>query len=306
MQSPATDLTDSEWASLDESLLLPPLSVDTSWLDGYLAGLALQIDPPEWSRWAPEALVSCQGSNAACSLALKPDGVVASRRHSPSYDSSSRLAACRTWGVESENQPQRGQFLPGLQAHSLAMGQKDGEKWGAAADLQPTTPKSDRLLASGLDGGAIKRHLSPDTTPVSAQISPATQGLIERRLAALRQALSDKAWWDPYLRAPQTELQDNSPELITHVLMPWVAGFEQALEAFPLVAVNDHDELAAMLVQARIYRHLPALDEQEREVADLLNQTFPLESLEDAVDELTACLAELWDLTRGTTAPQSD
>jgi hypothetical protein len=39
------------------------------------------------------ALVSCQGSNAACSLALKPDGVVASRRHSPSYDSSSRLAS---------------------------------------------------------------------------------------------------------------------------------------------------------------------------------------------------------------------
>ena len=54
-------------------------------------------------------------------------------------------AACRTWGVESENQPQRGQFLPGLQAHSSAMGQKDGEKWGAAADVQPTTPKSDRL-----------------------------------------------------------------------------------------------------------------------------------------------------------------
>ena len=58
---------------------------------------------------AAQALASCQGSNAACSLALKPDGVVASRRHSPSYDSSSRLA-------------------------------------------------------SGLDGGAIKRHLSPDTT----------------------------------------------------------------------------------------------------------------------------------------------
>ena len=56
-----------------------------------------------------QTLVSCQGSNAACSLAIKPDGIVASRRHSPSYDSSSRLA-------------------------------------------------------SGLDGGAIKRHLSPDTT----------------------------------------------------------------------------------------------------------------------------------------------
>ena len=57
------------------------------------------------------------------------------------------LGACRTWGVESENRPQRGQFLPDLQAHSPAMGQKDGEKWTAAVDLQPTIPKSDRLLA---------------------------------------------------------------------------------------------------------------------------------------------------------------
>ncbi|MEY4561890.1 MAG: transcription-repair coupling factor, superfamily helicase, partial [Pseudomonadota bacterium] len=39
------------------------------------------------------------------------------------------LGACRTWNVESENRPQRGQFLPDLQAHSPAMGQKDGEKW---------------------------------------------------------------------------------------------------------------------------------------------------------------------------------
>ncbi len=51
-------------------------------------------------------------------------------------------------GAESENRPQRGQFLPDLQAHSPAMGQKDGEKWTAADDLQPATPKSDSLLAS--------------------------------------------------------------------------------------------------------------------------------------------------------------
>jgi hydroxyethylthiazole kinase-like uncharacterized protein yjeF len=69
------------------------------------------------------ALVSCQGSNAACSLALKPDGVVASRRHSPSYDSSSRLA-------------------------------------------------------SGLDGGGIKRHLSLDTT---LDLDPTNPALMFRR-----------------------------------------------------------------------------------------------------------------------------
>ena len=56
------------------------------------------------------------------------------------------LGACRTWGVESENWPQRGQFLPDLQPHSGAMGQKDGEKWTAAVNLQPTIPKSDMLL----------------------------------------------------------------------------------------------------------------------------------------------------------------
>ena len=55
------------------------------------------------------------------------------------------LGGCRTWNVESENRPQRGQFLPDLQPHSPAMGQKDGEKWTAAAALQPTNSKSDRL-----------------------------------------------------------------------------------------------------------------------------------------------------------------
>ena len=63
------------------------------------------------------------------------------------------LGACRTWGIESENRPQRGQFLPDLQAPSPAMGQKDGEKWTAVVDLQPTLPKSDRLL---------ERHASAD------------------------------------------------------------------------------------------------------------------------------------------------
>ena len=55
------------------------------------------------------------------------------------------LGACRTWGVDSEKRPQRGQFLPDLQAHSPAMGQKAGKKWTAAAVSKPTIPKPDRL-----------------------------------------------------------------------------------------------------------------------------------------------------------------
>ncbi len=56
------------------------------------------------------------------------------------------LGACRALGIDSEKEPQRGQFLPDLQAHSPTMGQKAGEKWTAAALLQPMLPKSDRLL----------------------------------------------------------------------------------------------------------------------------------------------------------------
>jgi hypothetical protein len=56
------------------------------------------------------------------------------------------LAACRTLGSDSENWPRRDQFLPDLQPHSPAMGQKAGEKWADAVGLQPEIPKSDRLL----------------------------------------------------------------------------------------------------------------------------------------------------------------
>ncbi|MGE4377093.1 MAG: hypothetical protein AB7E10_06980 [Burkholderiaceae bacterium] len=49
-------------------------------------------------------------------------------------------------GVDSENAPRRGQFLPDSPPHSGAIGQEDGKKWAAAAHSQPTTPKPDRLL----------------------------------------------------------------------------------------------------------------------------------------------------------------
>jgi len=91
-----------------------------------------------------------------------------------------RLGACWTWGVESENRAQRGQFLPDLQTHSPAMGQKDGEKWTAAVDLQPTIPKSDRLLGYAalllmLLAGCTTAPPSPAPSPDRALASPSTR-----------------------------------------------------------------------------------------------------------------------------------
>ncbi len=60
------------------------------------------------------------------------------------------LAACRTWGIDSENQPQRGQFLPDSQASSLAISQEDGEKCTDEVGWQPAIPQFDGLLGQAL------------------------------------------------------------------------------------------------------------------------------------------------------------
>lgn len=187
MDTPSLDdLSDAEWATLDGALAALTLPTDASWLDGYIAGLTLLPEQPEWSDWAAKALGS-------------------------------------------------------------------------------------------------------------VPLEPLIQTLSQRRLSSLSQALAQKAWWDPFLRASLTELEDPHPEAMSEVLMPWAAGLEQALHDFPIEAF--HNDPSLMLVLARIYRHLPAPDEQEREVVELLNHAYPLDSLEDAVDELTACVSELWELT---------
>jgi len=69
-----------------------------------------------------------------------------------------RLGVWRTLVVDSENRPQRGHFLPDSPPHGHSMGQEAGEKGAAAVDLQPTIPKSGRLLSAFdavLAGGAL-------------------------------------------------------------------------------------------------------------------------------------------------------
>ena len=57
------------------------------------------------------------------------------------------LGACRAWGVEAKIGPSEDSFCRIRRLIAIAMGQEAGEKWTAAANLQPTLPKPDRLLA---------------------------------------------------------------------------------------------------------------------------------------------------------------
>ena len=65
--------------------------------------------------------------------------------------SAAALGACRAWGVEAKYGPSEDSFCRIRRPIAVAMGQEAGEKWTAAAKLQPTIPEPDRLLA--LDNG---------------------------------------------------------------------------------------------------------------------------------------------------------
>jgi uncharacterized protein len=90
-------------------------------------------------------------------------------------------------------------------------------------------------------------------------------------------------------------LQASLPES-SRPLMPWVVGFEHAALCFPQLMESDDD--AVDLTLARIFRHLPAQSDEERETLATLDQELPLASVDEAVDDLIMAVAELWDLTQ--------
>ena len=60
--------------------------------------------------------------------------------------------------------------MPDLQAHSPAMGQEDGEKWTAAVDLQPATPKPDSLLEYSYRVQLMETEMAQDSPQTVAAI----------------------------------------------------------------------------------------------------------------------------------------
>ena len=131
-----------------------------------------------------------------------------------------------------------------------------------------------------------------------------------RRHAALNRALLEDGAFDPMLLADDEEadaaaetsgVPNTEADLLEGVaavsrpLLPWVAGFEAANATFPHLMELDDD--AVDLALARIYRHLPADTDEQREINAALDLDMPLASVDDAVEELVAAVADLADLT---------
>jgi uncharacterized protein len=150
------------------------------------------------------------------------------------------------------------------------------------------------------------RPLPDDADPQWLQ---RTNALILRRHGALNRAIVEDGWFDPLVlefddeqpREPLAEgegegdpMADLSP--VSRALMPWVAGFQHAAVCFPDLAELPDDAVMAAL--ARLYRHLPAETEEEREVVATLDREHPLATLDDAMEDLVVTVADLQDLTR--------
>ena len=78
-------------------------------------------------------------------------------------------------------------------------------------------------------------------------------------------------------------------------LAPWASGFWHG--AATLGDLLDHPDDAAHIALSRIFRHLPAESEQDRELREELDRESPLSSEEDAIEELINAVADLWDIT---------
>jgi uncharacterized protein len=143
-----------------------------------------------------------------------------------------------------------------------------------------------------------------EARPLPEDVDPAwrerTIALVMRRHAALNRALAEQGWFDPLILEPDSDSPpepDDAAELgpVSRALMTWVAGFNHAVAAFP-----DLDEMpddAVMAALARLYRHLPAETDEERELVEMLDREQPLAGLDEAIEELVATVADLYDLT---------
>jgi len=126
--------------------------------------------------------------------------------------------------------------------------------------------------------------------------------LILRRHAALNRAIAEDGWFDPLIlelddfNPPRSDEPAASLNPVSQALFPWVAGFQHAMESFPdLLELPDP---AIDVALARLYRHLPAQTDEEREVVATLEKEHPLATLDEAIEDLIVIVADLEDLTR--------
>lgn len=122
------------------------------------------------------------------------------------------------------------------------------------------------------------------------------RSLVLRRHAELESLITERDWFDPWIY----QLDDQASP--SETVLPWVAGFATAADAF--TALMDRHEDAILEPLATLYRHL---DPDDLEDADALlaeiETLAPPESLDEAVEDLVRSVLLIADVSRPQEAP---
>jgi uncharacterized protein len=171
--------------------------------------------------------------------------------------------------------------------------------------VQPVLIDSDAWLPYVFDAGG---HRWGEAEPSAEQRR--ARALILRRHAALNRSIAQYGSFDPFVLEPNDDARsaDDDGEATTaarddaeapaptdpivDALLPWVAGFQPAPHDFPALVELAQPQVATTL--ARLFRFLP---EDDHGTAALVARLRPLASLEEAIGEVVACVAELYELT---------
>jgi uncharacterized protein len=141
------------------------------------------------------------------------------------------------------------------------------------------------------EGRWLPRVHDLDGRPVPAGLDLAhLHALVRRRHAELDRAIAARRWFDPWV----FELEGGDP---SEAVLPWVAGFAAAQDAFPgLMARADGAALEPLAV---LYAHFEPDDlEDADELLALIETLEPPATLAEAVEDLVRCTLLLADAMR--------
>ena len=157
----------------------------------------------------------------------------------------------------------------------------DGLLCGAL--LQPQRVPAERWLALACDVDGRPAPPGPALDELRA--------LLARRHAELDRAIGQRQWFDPWIFQLD---EDANP---SDCVLPWVAGFAAAVEAFPALMALGDPELVEPL--ALLFMHF---DPEDLEDADALMEVIatlePPEDLAEAVQDIVRALMLIADVTR--------
>ncbi len=157
----------------------------------------------------------------------------------------------------------------------------DGYLCGVLLQPQPVPAERWLPLIPDVDGR---------TPPTRFDLST-LRALVLRRHAELDQAIARRQWFDPWIY----QLDDEAS--LSETVLPWVAGFATAVDAFTLLMDRHEDEVLEPL--ATLYRHLDPddLEDAEELLAEIETLALP-ETLAEAVEDLVRSVLLMADVSR--------